>query len=412
MKVRRIAAICGGTVLTAGLVWSGYQYLGKKQPTTNLPTAPARQGEFLVMVRCRGELRARRSVQISAPSKVPELRIIWQAPAGEPVTENQVIIKFDPSSARQQLNEKKAALAQAQATLEQAVAQARIVAEQDKLELNSARYQVERAKLEASKAEIESKLKGEESRIDLALAEQKLRVQEATVQLHSSSDRAKVASLTRARDQAKAEVEVTEYRLSQMEVKAPMSGIVVYLPNYSQGWMNAKPFKVGDQVWPGAIIAELPDLSTLEMEAKLDEMDRSRIAAGNEVRIRVDALPEITFPGKLESVSALTHQGFEFPPTRTFRGFAPLQKGDQRLRPGMNSGMDIITSRIPNAITVPSKAVFSLKGHPVVYVLEAGGFHPKQVEILARNPDEYAVKGIAGGARVSLVEPPRKGPQI
>jgi hypothetical protein len=48
----------------------------------------------------------------------------------------------------------------------------------------------------------------------------------------------------------------------------------------------------------------------------------------------------------------------------------------------------------------------------VAYVLEAGGFHPKQVEILARNPDEYAVKGIAGSARVSLVEPPRKGPQI
>ena len=34
------------------------------RPAVTLPVAPARKGDFLVIVRCRGELRARRSVQI------------------------------------------------------------------------------------------------------------------------------------------------------------------------------------------------------------------------------------------------------------------------------------------------------------------------------------------------------------
>src|SRR5712692_10009528 len=130
--------------------------------------------------------------------------------------------------------EKEAGLRQAQATLDQAVAQARITGEQDKLDLAAARYEVERARLEASKAEIVSALQGEESKIDLGLAEQKLRVADSTVKLHEVSDKAKIASLTRLRDQAQAEVDLTKHRLAQMEIQAPSDGVIIYLSNYSQ----------------------------------------------------------------------------------------------------------------------------------------------------------------------------------
>ena len=92
----------------------------------------------------------------------------WRRPEGQSKPGDPVI-RFDPSSARQQLDEKNAALHQAQATLDQAVAQARITAEQDKLDLATARYDVERAKLEASKQAIVSVIQGEESKIDLAI---------------------------------------------------------------------------------------------------------------------------------------------------------------------------------------------------------------------------------------------------
>ena len=87
-----------------------------------------------MIVRCRGELKANRSVQVYAPL-VPNLRIAWLAPAGGTVQEGESIIRFDSSSAMEQLQQKEAALKQAQATLDQELAQARITAAQDKSDL-------------------------------------------------------------------------------------------------------------------------------------------------------------------------------------------------------------------------------------------------------------------------------------
>src|SRR5262245_18697655 len=115
-------------------------------------------------------------------------------PAGERVKADDPVIRFDSSSAQQELLQKEAALRQAQATLEQAVAQAKIPADQDRSDLADAKFTVERARLEVSKQAIVSQIKGEESQVDLGVAEQKLKVQEATVALHAASDKAKVAS--------------------------------------------------------------------------------------------------------------------------------------------------------------------------------------------------------------------------
>lgn len=388
---------------------AGLYRMRKVEASGKLAAAPARQGDFLVIVRCRGELRARRSVQVNAPVNVPSLRIVWLAAPSSPVKQGDPVIRFDPSSARQQLQEKEAALKQAQASLEQAVAQARITAELDKRELAAARYAVERARLEASKAEIVSRLQGEVSRIDLGLAEQSLRVQQAAVELHAASDKSKIASFTSQRAKAQAEVDLTNFRIAQMEVKAPLNGIIVYLPNYSQGWMNAKPFKVGDQVWPGAALGEIPDINTLEMEGKVEEIDRGRITIGQDARARIDSLPELSLPARVGSISPLTRQNLaEWPPTRSFIGYAQLLQSDQRLRPGMNGSMDVVIQRIPDAISIPAKALFTRAAKPVVWLPEAGLYKAREVEVLARNPDEVAVKGIPNGAMVALVEPEAK----
>lgn len=395
-----------GIILTVMAVLGAAAYrLRGVQAAGGLPTAPVRKGDFLVIVRCRGELKARRSVQIVAPVNVPELRIVWLAPAGGAVKAGDPVIRFDPSSAKQQLQEKDSSLRQAQASLDQATAQARITAEQDKIDLAAAKYELERARLEVSKQEIVSALQGEESRIDYGLAEKKVKVQEATVHLHDTSDKAKIASLTRVRDQAQAEVDLTKHRLEQMEIKAPLTGVIIYASNYSQGWVNAKPFKVGDQAWPGGALAEIPDLATLEMEAKIDEIDRGKIQVDQDTRVRVDSLPEVTFPGKLSQLSPLTEQSFEWPPTRSFRGYARVEKVDTRLRPSMNGSMDIVVSRVANALSVPAKALFTKKGKPLVYVAGKSGYKPVEVEVLARNPDEVAIKGVDAGASVTLTEP-------
>jgi RND family efflux transporter MFP subunit len=232
-----------------------------------------------------------------------------------------------------------------------------------------------------------------------------LKVQEATVDLHQTSDKSKIASITRQREQAQSDVQITKDRIGQMEIKAPIAGILVFSMNYSQGWMNARQYKVGDNVFPGTGLVEIPDLDSLEMDAKVEEIDRGRIAMGNDVRIRVDSLPEVTMSTKIRQISPLAEiTGNEWPATRSFRAYASIEKPDPRLRPGMNGGMDIIVRRIPNAITIPSKALFTRHGKPVVYVAVGGTYRPVEVEVLARNPDEIAVSGIADGAMVTMVD--------
>jgi len=401
----KLIAVGAFLVLTLAGAALGVYRITRVSAHADLTLAPARKGEFLVMVRCRGELRARRSVQVPAPTDVPELRIVWLAPPSSAVNEGDVVARFDLSSAQQKLKEHEAALNQAQAALEQATAEARITAEKDKRDLAAAKYEVERARLEVSKQEVVSVLQAEEAKIDLGLAEEKLRVMEATVAFNESSSRSKVASAERARDQAREEVDVVSRRLTQMELKAPGSGIIIYMPNYSQGWVNAKPFKVGDQVWPGVAVAEIPDLATLEMEGKVEEIDRGRISVNDGVRIRVDALPELTVPSSIDRISALTQLSYEWPPKPSFRASCGIAEPDERFRPGMNGDIDIIVDRIPDAISIPAKALFTRNGRPVVYVLEGNRIEMVQVKVIARNPDEVAVEGIAEGDQVSLMEP-------
>jgi multidrug efflux pump subunit AcrA (membrane-fusion protein) len=383
----------------------------KTRDFTELPTAAAREGDFQVLVRCRGQLSARRSEQVTAPLNVPDLQIVWLAPEGSTVKAGQVIIKFDPSKSEQDLKEKNAALEQAQATLDQALAQGNITVEQDKLELSTINYQSERARLEASKQSIVSAIQGQESAIDLGVAEEKVKLQHTGMELHNKATEAKMASLTRLRDDAQFWVDLTKRRILAMEVKSPLDGVINYAPNYSQGWLNAQSYKVGDHAVPGGILATVPDLSTLEVESKVDEVDRGRITVDDDVLVHVDAFPEKVLHAKLVSITPLAEQNNEWPPTRSFKAYAKLESPDARMRPGMNAGADVVQSKIPKAISIPAKGLFTLAGKPVVYVKADNRYVPTPVTILARNPDEIAVQGIGAGTLVALAEPPAETKQ-
>jgi multidrug efflux pump subunit AcrA (membrane-fusion protein) len=348
-------------------------------------------------------------MQLTAPVRVSDLQIVWLAPPNSAVTQGQTVIRFDPSAAQQAIREHTAALRQAKANLEQALAQTRITAEQDKLDMATSQYDLEKARLQASQQAIMSEIQGEESKIDARVAEEKLHVEQAAVELHQKSAEAKIASLARLRDQEQAELDIANHQVALMEVKAPDNGVISYLSNYSQGWLNAQPYKVGDRAFPGAVIAQVPDLSTIRVEAKVDEVDRGQITPGNSAVVKVDALPEKTWTGRLAGISPLTEQDFEWPPSRNFKAYIAIDDPGARLRPGMNASADVIIARIPDAVSVPAKALFTDKGRPVVYIGTAHGYEARVVAVEARNPDEVAVKGLAAGSMVALVEPPRNG---
>jgi len=378
---------------------------------SDIPTAVAKQGDFAVLVKCRGNLVAARKVSLFAPVDVPDLQIVWLAPAAGALKAGDTVIRFDPSKLKQDLHEKLEALKQAQATLDQGVAQGKIDADKDRLDLTQAKADMEKARLEASKQAIVSTLQGEESAIDFKMAQEKVNVQEAATAMHRESNDAKIASQQRLRDQARAEVDLVKHRLATIDVHAPIAGIVSYLRNTSQGWMNAQNYKVGDHAAAGVSIAEIPDLSSLEMESKVDEQDRGRIAVGDDVNVYIDALPEKTIRAKLTSISPLTEQSFdEWPPMRTFRAHASMSMVDAQLRPGMNGSSAIVEKHVPNAVSIPSRALFTVDGKSTVYVKGQRAFAAVPVTIQARNPDEVAVAGIAKGTVVALTPPAEAAP--
>jgi HlyD family secretion protein len=392
-------------VLLAGIASFGVYWMRKAPAGPAVAHAQVRKGEFLVLVRCRGALRARQSVAVYTPV-IPNLRIAWLAPDGETIAAGQLIVRFDSSSAQQQLMQRQAQLKQAQATLDQALAQSKITGQQDRTELADARFALERAGVAVEQASIKSRIDGDKARVDLGVAEQKLRVQEATVGLHEASDRSRIASLTRQRDQAASEVELTKSRIAQMELKAPGDGLLTLNNNCAGAIVSAdcKPYKVGDNVSSSIALGQVPDLKTLEMDVSVEEADRGRVGAGQDALVRVDALAELTIPVKVRGLSSLAEMRMEYPYTRSFRAYASIQNPDGRLRPGMNGAMDVIVSRIANALSIPSKALFTRSGKPVVYLARDGRWVPVNVEVIARNPDEVAISGVTDGATVALVD--------
>src|SRR3982751_5233142 len=109
-RLRFWAGLLTFTGVLAGAGYGVYRYR-ESRPADVLPSAPARQGDFLVLIRCRGEIQAERSVQVYTPM-VPNLRIAWMTPPGQSVKEGDPIVRFDSSSAQQTLLQKEAALRQ------------------------------------------------------------------------------------------------------------------------------------------------------------------------------------------------------------------------------------------------------------------------------------------------------------
>ena len=404
LKFLLFCMVMAGVGVAGWMGWNRYREEGSG-PAAGLPVAQARAGEFLAIIRCRGEVKADRSVQVYAPL-MPTLRIAWMAPAGDFVEEGAPVIRFDSSAAQQDLIQKEAALRTAKATYDQAVAQGRITSEHDFGDLIDAQLQVELANIKTASNEFISRLEAERNRIDLAVAQQKQNVQKATSDQHKVGDEAKLAGLKRQVDQAQLEVDLLKSRLERMEVKAPLAGYWIVNANYNGGVGNtAAPFKIGDNVSAGMNLAVIPDMTSLMLDAKVEEIDRGRIKAGDAVRVRVDAVPELVIEAKISQISPLAELSLEGAIARSFRAYAALQNPDPRLRPGMNGGLDIVIQRIPNAITVPAKALFTRAGKPIVYLSEKKTFRAVEVEVLARNPDEVAISGIPADGVVALVDP-------
>jgi len=402
--------VTGAVVLlaVAGGGFAAYRYNTNKP--IEVPVAAVRKADFTVTVKVRGEIRSTRSKILLAP-QVPNPKITKLAESGKTIRAGEPVIEFDTATLENYYLDRNTLIRTIDSEVVQTKASHKITDESDAMNLMTSEYNVQRSELEASKAEILSEIEGAKNRIDVGISKGSLDQVKVTIKSHDVTQQADLDRLQTRKDKAERDMTRVKSYLSKMVVRAPSDGIVNLLPNYrAQGtWGSTPPpFKEGDSAWTGAAIAEIPDLSEMRIELKLDEVDRGKIKLGQPVKIRVDAIPDKEFTAELTWVSPIA--ALEFSRSRSaeksFPAHALLKNLDPRLRPGMSASAEIVIEREPASLLIPLKASFSQGGKPTVWVQRGQNFIVKQIEVGKRNEsDIMVIAGLNEGDRVALENP-------
>lgn len=395
-------------VMCAGGGYAAYRYQNTATKV-EVAVAKARTGEFVISVRTHGEIKSTRSVMITAP-QVPSPTIVTLAETGRPIHKGDMVVEFDAAQQEQTYLEATTNVRTADKEIVQTKASHRITHEQDAMSKMTAEYNVERAKLEASKAEVISEIEGAKDRIDVGVSQGELSEVVATIDSHKVSEGADLERLDQKKDKTLRDTERAKGYLSKMVLRAPIDGILNILPNFrSSGSFGSAPppFKEGDTAWTGAPIAEIPDLSEMRIELKLEEVDRGKLEIGQFARIRVDAIPEKEFKANLDWISPIASINFRGGWTeKNFPASATLKNLDPRLRPGMSATAEIVLESQPNRLLIPIRASFTKNGKPAVYVQKGDDFVLRPIEVGKRNDTDIVVLGgLKPGETVALENP-------
>ena len=117
---------------------------------------------------------------------------------------------------------------------------------------------------------------------------------------------------------AEAAVELAELNLSYCYIIATHSGTV-----------GARDINVGELVNPGQTLVSIVDENQIWVEANYRESQLPHIKQGAEVRINVDAVPDVKYAGRVESLSDATGSAFSLLPVDNATG--NFVKVEQRL---------------------------------------------------------------------------------
>lgn len=400
----RFGAIAIGATVVAIAV------LALRRNAPDLPTAEVVRGDFVDYIEVRGEIKAGRSVVLSAPMQAGELQIVRLAKNGTSVKPGDLVVEFDTSTVRRTVQEKQSELRQAEAEIEQARGQAAMTDEQNRTSMLKARYDVERARLDVGQRDIIARLDYEKAKLALADAEQRYREQEARTASDRAAADAGASAKRRKLEKVRADLDRAERALGALQLKAPAAGVVSIMPNFRAGgpFGGNQEFREGDRAWSGANLVELPDPATLHLAARLDEADRGRMRTGQQGTLKVDAVPDREYKVSVQDISVLARVDFSsgWPPPRNFDLKLAITDRDSRLRPGMSATARVAVGTLPRVILVPAEAVFVVDGRPVIYKQQRSGFEPIVVNVLRRGRDQIALaSGVAAGDRIALKKP-------
>ncbi len=193
-----------------------------------------------------------------------------------------------------------------------------------------------------------------------------------------------------------------------LDIVAPASGTVIDLQ-----------IEEGEIVTSGALSATsgttlmtIADLSTMQIQAGVNEVDIGKVRHGQQVTIDVDAYPDVRFNGVIThlATAARDEEG-----VKIFDVEIDVTDVDDRLRPGMTANIEIQGDHREDVLTIPIEAAFLKQGRYVAYVFDGSENEPVEREIetgVANIEKVEVVAGLEEGEVVARFDPEVEGREL
>jgi RND family efflux transporter MFP subunit len=187
-------------------------------------------------------------------------------------------------------------------------------------------------------------------------------------------------------ENAKTTVENSKLQLDKTKIVAPIDGVIVDLPYYTQS----------TQVETGSTIAKIMNYQTMFMDVQLPEKYISEIKPGQIVKLTNYTIPDDTIIGNITQLSPAINAD-----TRTFKGSISINNPNFLLRPGMFVKADIVTNHADSVIVIPKNIILSRQRGKTVFVVDRGVVAEKIIETgLENNTDVEVIKGLTKNDRI------------
>ena len=400
---RRWPAVAAGLLLLA-LAGAGLVRSIDEDPVA---TFEVQAGRFVREVEARGTLKAVKATPVLVPPESGRAqKVAFLAKDGAFLKKGEVIVEFDPYDAQKEAADGQADLTAARAKIEKAKAEGSKNEKALGLDRDVAKQELDRAETYKLTDEgLFSRHQIIESQLDRDLFAARADV--AGKKLDASG---KLSSAERALgeiDAGKARLKVTiaEKGLKSLRIEAPHDGLLVLERN----WRGETAF-VGDTLWPGQKIAELPELSLLEARVFVLEADGAGLKTGLKARLAIEGRPGEEHEATVSKVEPLAKTRDYQSPVKYFEATLSLAKTlPEIMKPGQRVRAVVRLEEAEGVIAIPRGAVFEKDGKRIVYRRESGAFVPVEITIGRQSISRVVLDGgLAAGDVIALRDPTEK----
>jgi len=398
-------------VLVAGvlLVVLGARIRRDDDGAGEIPVARVVRGDLAIEVASVGELQAVHSLSFGVPRlRGSPAKVVWLVPEGSTVATGDTLARLDPTEVLRRIEDLEIRLSSARANLEKLHASQSARIHEMEAALQDQRASVRLAEIGAANYEYEPAVERERAKLELERARLAVEQAESKLAAQHSIHAAELGEQRVTISQLESQLRSERDAFANHVIVAPTSGLVVYGMQWSSG--KRTKIKVGDQLYYGGDVLELPDLSQMQAECWVNESRVDLLRAGLACEIRIDAFPDTVYRGTITRVNVIGRELPESEGVKVFDFVAGIDGSDVRLRPGMTATVLVHVDSLADVVQVPIEAVHADDTGAWVYRKRGRGFEKVPVALGRRNDFHVVLEsGVAVGDEVALRAPEGEG---